>query len=292
MRVLRHPDQRALLRELDGGLERHGAGRPSEDMGVRGDVEAGRRGADVPPAVQHRSQHPHEHVGLVAVTDREREVVDLCGERNGDDRPLCGLHAIGEVGVESIGEPCHTFGCQELGCVQAGRRAGADPALCPHAACLLDHGDAALEIGRFLFARLIGRDDVLRPGVSCDHVTLLDDVAHQAGMAFGDDAADVEHRVGVRVRQHLEQAERADLGAIFRPRLRLGVVDAGAQRIAHRPDAGRGVVGPPLQHDAHGERDRPAVRPAAWQMGKFHRYSLGFHAIHLFQTLVLYKHLT
>ena len=104
-----------------------------------------------------------------------------------------------------------------------------------------------------------------------DHVARLGDRLHQVGIALGQGAAGIEHRAELQALEDVEQPPGADLGSVLGPRACLQVEHAGLERIAHRPDAGRRIVGPAFEHDADGEGERLVGRPARRQgLGRAH----------------------
>ena len=239
-------------------------------MSVNRDVEAAGPVTEARPAGHDAAQDLPVDFGFGAVTDIERHVVHLHGERHGDDRAPVPRQLPGQIAVEEIGVPEEAGPDQQIGRERARRAARAEPAARSLPAGALQDLDAAIEIARFVLRRLGRRNDVLAPRVGRDLVARADDGLDQVRIGFGQDAADVEHRGGLGGRQHVEDAIGADLGSVVGPGTRLQIENAGLERIAHRPDARCRLRRPPFEHHADRHSERLVRRPTGRQRRTSH----------------------
>ena len=147
------------------------------------------------------------------------------------------------------------------------RAARTDPAARALATGFFERGDAAIEIGLLVGDALISGNDVLAPAMSGDPMPRGRDRLHQVRIFSGENAGNIKHRRRIGRGKHIENSPRSNPGSVFGPRLALKVEHAGLKRIAHRTDARRAVISPPLQHHADGQGDVAAGRPVG---GKLH----------------------
>ncbi len=256
------PDVRRGVDLLHDLVEHPGAGGPAVDMGVDGHVEEDRFGFSGQRR-RHRILELLKHgAGVVAVTDRAWQVVDVHGQRDRHDVARAVSLKVGQVVVVAVAVMMIASFSQQARMNRAAGAARADPPGRCRAGQIGDQSGGAADI--FALAGLveIDRDHVHAVGVGNDLVAAVMNGAHGLRPFLGQHA--VGHHAGLDVvaAGDLQRAPDAAGWPVESPRCGIGIEEAGLQGISHWADARGLSLGPAFIGDVEDDADTGAVRPA------------------------------